>query len=199
MTPVAKAAAGAAVVLAVGLGTMAWFATRSGPDCPNAVAGADIGGPFALVDGSGRQVTDEDVITRPSLVYFGYTFCPDVCPMDMARNAEALDLLAERGVDTQGVFITVDPARDTPDVVGAYAGYFGDDVVGLSGSEAQLADAARAYRVYAEVPEDPEDEYYIVNHSAFTYLVTPEDGFVTFFKRADTPEAVADIVACHLG
>ena len=85
------------------------------------IGGGAIGGPFTLVNGDGQTVTEKDVITKPSLVYFGYTFCPDVCPMDNARNAEAIDLLDAAGVDVQPVFISIDPKRDTPEVVKDFA------------------------------------------------------------------------------
>jgi len=161
------------------------------------VAGGDIGGPFTLVDGQGRTVSDEDVITEPSLIYFGYTFCPDVCPLDVARNAAAVDVLAERGIEVTPVFISVDPARDTPDVVAEFAAAMHPDMVGLTGSPEQVDAAARAYRVYYNAQGDgSEDPYYLVDHSSFTYLVLPDHGFVDFFRREMAPEAMADTVEC---
>ena len=161
------------------------------------VAGGDIGGPFTLVGGQGQTVTDQDVFTKPSILYFGYTSCPDVCPLDMARNAEAVDLLKERSIDVVPVFVSVDPARDTPEVVGSYASNFGDDAIGLTGTPEQVDAAARAYRVYyAKQEGDPE--YYLVDHSAFSYLVLPEVGFVDFVDRDESPEAVADRMQCFV-
>ena len=158
-----------------------------------------IGGPFTLVDGSGATVTDADVITEPSLVYFGYTFCPDVCPLDTARNALAVDLLAERGLDAQPVFISVDPARDTPEVVAAYAENFHDDMIGLTGDADQVRAASQAYRTYYSAGATPEeDPYYLVDHSTFTYLVLPDAGVVEFFRRSTPAEEVADRTACFI-
>ena len=103
-----------------------WILTRGGgsddkfAQCRSSqIAGgaAAIGGPFELVNGKGETVTDKDVITEPTLVYFGYTFCPDVCPFDMSRNAEAVDILAERGLSVTPLFISIDPDLDTPEVV----------------------------------------------------------------------------------
>lgn len=199
------AAISASVAVAALLGGL-WYVT-SGPagDDPFAgcrsgsIAGGTeaIGGPFTLVDGAGETVTDAEVITRPSLVYFGYTFCPDVCPFDTARNAEAVDLLVERGYDVQPVFISVDPDRDTPEVVGEFASNMHERMIGLTGSAEQVKAASQAYRTYYRKQEgDPE--YYLVDHSTFTYLVLPEAGFVQFFRREVTPAEMADQVACFL-
>ncbi|HMO07393.1 MAG TPA: SCO family protein [Paracoccaceae bacterium] len=161
------------------------------------VGGGAIGGPFTLVDQTGRSVTDREVITRPSLVYFGYTFCPDVCPLDNQRNAEAVDILEERGFAVTPVFISVDPARDTPDVLAQFAENLHPAMIALTGSEEQVRAASQAYRVYSRI-QDPDEEFYLVDHSTFTYLVAPESGFLEFFKRDATPDQMADRVACFL-
>ena len=190
--------AGAAAIAAVAGVTLSLTFNRGGElaDCfGTAVSGADIGGPFTLVDQTGATVTEADVITGPTLVYFGYGFCPDVCPVDNARNVAAIDLLAEQGIDATPVFITVDPARDTPDFMADYAANMHPDMIGLTGSDAQIAAAAEAYRVvYSRNGDDPD--YYLMNHSAFTYLMFPGDGFVSFFRRDATPQQVADQTAC---
>ncbi|MBV7395253.1 SCO family protein [Mameliella sediminis] len=161
--------------------------------------GADqIGGPFTLLNKSGEEVTDKDVITKPSLVYFGYTFCPDVCPFDTARNAEAIDVLTERGYDVNPVFISVDPERDTPEVVGEFAELIHDKMIGLTGTPEQVKAASQAYRTYYNKQKDGDPEYYLVDHSTFTYLVLPEVGFVDFFRREVTPEQMADRTACFI-
>jgi len=160
------------------------------------VAGGDIGGPFELVDGAGVTVTDADVITEPSLVYFGYTFCPDVCPFDVARNAIAVDLLAERGVSVTPVFISVDPNRDTPEVVASFADNMHPKMIGLTGSPEQVRAASQAYKTFYQVSGDLDDPYYLVDHSTMTYFVLPRHGFVEFFRRDATPELMAETVAC---
>ncbi len=159
------------------------------------VGGGDIGGPFTLVDTTGATVTDKDVITKPSLVYFGYTFCPDVCPLDNARNAEAVDLLADRGLETIPVFISIDPERDTPQVMRDFAENMHPAMIALTGSADQVRAASAAYRTYYKKQESG-DEYYLMDHSTFTYLVLPEVGFVDFFRRETTPAEIADRVAC---
>jgi protein SCO1 len=159
---------------------------------------ASIGGPFELVDGTGRVVTDADVISRPTLVYFGYSFCPDFCPNDLARNALAADMLAERGIDVGQVFISIDPERDTPEVASEFASYIHPALIGLSGSPEQVAAAASAYRVYfARAGDDPD--FYLMDHSTFTYLVAPGHGFLEFYATTLDAEEVAESTACFVG
>lgn len=194
-------AAGALVVAGlVGtyLATMAFKPADFAQCRAGQVAGGDIGGPFTLVDETGATVTDTDVITTPSLVYFGYTFCPDVCPLDSARNAQAVEILEEQGIIATPIFISIDPARDTPEVVGDFADNFHDRMIGLTGSEEQVAAASQAYRTFYQKQVDGDPEYYLVDHSTFTYLVLPGAGFMDFYRRDDSPERIAESVACFV-
>jgi protein SCO1 len=161
------------------------------------VAGGDIGGPFELVNGAGETVTDAEVITEPALIYFGYTSCPDVCPLDVDRNAAATEILEERGQSITPVFITVDPERDTPKVVGEFAEAMHPRMVGLTGSAAQVKAASQAYRTYYKL-HPPQDGEYLVDHSTFSYLVMPDEGVVDFFRREVRPEEMADKIGCFL-
>jgi protein SCO1 len=161
------------------------------------VAGGDIGGPFTLVNTAGQTVTDAEVLAKPALVYFGYTFCPDVCPFDMARNVEAVDLLAARGFEVTPVFISIDPERDTPAALADYAENMHPQLVALTGSAEQVKAASQAYKTFYR-KQDSEDEFYLVDHSTFTYLMLPGTGFVDFFRREITSDAMADSVACFL-
>jgi len=173
------------------------------------IQGSDaFGGPFALTTHLGEAVTDKDVITKPSLIYFGYTFCPDVCPFDNARNAAAVDLLAERGYDVQPVFITVDPERDTVEVMAEQVGYTHPDMLGLTGTPEQVDAAAKAYKAVYQKGADQGDGLYLVSHSAYTYLALPEVGVPVIFTTASdvggganepvTEDVVADVTACVL-
>lgn len=165
-----------------------------------AIAGGPgaIGGPFTLVDQTGRTVTEADVITQPTLVYFGYSFCPDICPFDLARNAEAVDILEEGGIEATPVFISVDPKRDTPEHLAEYAENIHPRLVALTGTPEQVKAAADAYKVYFSIHEgDPEN--YLVDHSTYTYLMLPKIGFVDFFKREATADDIAQKVACFAG
>lgn len=196
----------AAAVAAAGIGGMAgyaFFGTRGGDDIfaqcrAGQTGGADIGGPFTLVDKTGKTVTDADVITGPTLVYFGYTYCPDVCPLDMAQNAEALDLLEAEGKTAGLVFITIDPARDTPDAVGDFTANLHPRAIGLTGSDDQIAAAAKAYRAFYQKREGDDPEEYLMDHSAFTYLMLPGYGFVDFLRNATPGPDRAKTVACYM-
>jgi len=194
-----------AVIVAVGFVAISYVMGLNGDgddkyaQCKNsAVAGGDnLGGPFELVNAEGQTVTDADVITEPSLLYFGYTFCPDVCPLDVARNASAVDVLAERGMSVTPVFISIDPARDTPEVVGEFADNMHPKMIGLTGSPEQVKAASEAYRTYYKA-HDAEDEFYLVDHSTFSYLVMPGEGFVDFFRRDVSPDQMADKIGCFI-
>ena len=180
-----------------------WYATKSSDEdqfaqCRgSAVAGGEsaIGGPFELVSEDGVTVTDKDIVTEPTILYFGYTFCPDVCPMDTSRNAEATEILENRGIIATPVMISIDPERDTPEVMKEFTDYLHPRMIGLTGSAEQVKAASRAYRTYYK-KQPAEDEYYLVDHSTFTYLVLPEHGFVEYFRRDVTAEQMADTVAC---
>lgn len=182
--------------LLVGVGLVMKNAQKA--DCaPAAVAGgrAAIGGPFSLINQDGVRVTQNDVITDLSLVYFGFTYCPDICPLDTARNLEAIDILTAKGIDVTPVFITIDPARDTPNVLKDFVEVLHPNLIGLTGSEAEIDAASKAYKTYrSKVGEDDTD--YVMDHSTFTYLMSP-DGLVEYFRRDVTPEKMADQIACH--
>ena len=159
--------------------------------------GGSIGGPFTLVSETGETVTDAQVLNKPALVYFGYTFCPDVCPLDAARNAETVEVLAEQGYDVRPIFISIDPERDTPEVMSEYTDYLHPEMLGLTGSLEQVKAASQAYRTYFRKHEG-DDEYYLVDHSVFTYLMLPETGFAEFFGRDVTADEMAAQTACFI-
>lgn len=206
MKNIAKMSAiGAAVVVVAGLG-ITWFAgTRSSDDdifaqCrTSVVAGGagQIGGPFTLTDETGKTVTDKDVITEPSILYFGYTYCPDVCPLDSARNAEAVTLLEKRGYSVTPIFISVDSARDTPKLLREFTDLMHPKMIGLTGTPEQIRKATQEYRAYFKV-QDPGDPYTLIDHSTQSYLVFPGYGFAEYFNRDTTPEQMADKVSCFL-
>ncbi len=158
-------------------------------------AGA-IGGPFTLTDEDGNRVTETDVISGPTLVYFGYSYCPDVCPFDAVRNAEAAAILREQGTPVGDVFITIDPERDTPEVMKEFTDYFDEEMVGLTGSKEDISAVAKEYRVYFS--KSGEGEEYLMDHSTLTYFMSPDVGLVEFFRRDLPAEEMADKIGCFL-
>ena len=194
--------AGAAVVvtLAVTLAmTQIMLPAQRFEDCiEGSVAGGNIGGPFELMDHRGQMVTDAQVLDQPALVYFGYTFCPDVCPMDEARNVVAVEILADAGLTVKPVFITIDPARDTVDYLADFVANNHPKMVGLTGTAEQIAKAARAYKVYYRKQPSEDEDYYLMDHSSFSYFMVPDVGFVDFLRSDLPPEVVVDRLACVL-
>ncbi len=180
----------------IGRGTDPFASCRT-----TAVAGgaAAIGGHFTLTDEDGRTVTDRDVMAKPALVYFGYTFCPDICPTDVARNAAAVDILEEMGQDVTPVFISVDPRRDTPAVLKEWTEAIHPRLIGLTGTPDQIKAAATAYKTIYNVPENPPDDYYTVDHMTYTYLMLPGSRFAEFFTSQDSSDDVAKRAACFIG
>ena len=141
--------------------------------------GAAIGGPFSLTAGDGKTVTDKSFGDKYLLIYFGFTNCPDTCPTTLGTMMSAVKRVGKRGGDIQPLFITVDPARDTPAVIGAYANDFGTNLIGLTGSPEQIAAVEKEYKVYAEKHQTgngPND--YVMDHSSVLYLMAPDGKFV---------------------
>jgi protein SCO1/2 len=194
LTIVALAAlvAGGAVAAAItGWPTWSDPSVRSG-SLP-ATGKALIGGPFSLVDASGKRVTDADFRGRYLLVFFGYTYCPDVCPSSLQVISAALDALGPAGDAITPVLITIDPARDTPAKIGAYVKSFHPRFVGLTGSPDDVAAAVKAYRVYAKkVPNDANPADYTMDHSSIVYLMGPNGGLVAFSPEIQKADVLAD-------
>jgi protein SCO1/2 len=142
-----------------------------------------IGGPFTMTDHNGRRVTEKDFLGKPVLVSFGFTFCPDVCPAQLLRISEALPLLGEKAKDLQLVFVTVDPARDSPEALKNYLANFAPGYVGLTGSAEDVAAIARAYRVYyAKVDNAGDPQSYTMDHSSIIYLMDAKGRFLKHFS-----------------
>ena len=186
----AAAMLGGLVIL--GAGVLLALAHR---DTPRGAAGtllaSAIGGPFSLVDQNGKTVTDADLKGKWSLVYFGFTHCPDACPTALNDIAIALDQLGLKREAVRPVFITVDPERDTPEVLKDYVASFDAPILALSGSPEEIARAAKAYRVYyAKHPEAGGD--YSMDHSSVIYVMDPEGRFTASFTHQSTPEEIAE-------
>jgi len=154
---------------------------------------AAIGGPYALVDHDGRSRTDADFRGGYALIYFGYTYCPDVCPTALSDMIVAIDELGPLGARIQPIFITIDPARDTPDRLKTYVPKFHPRLVGLSGSLAQITAVAKAYRVYFAKSKGPTAvEDYLMDHSSIIFLMDPDGRYVIHFNHGTGPEKMAE-------
>lgn len=158
--------------------------------------GASIGGPFELVNQDGETVTQEDFAGKYMLTYFGYTFCPDVCPTELQVMGTALDLMPEDiANEITPVFFTVDPERDTVEAIAQYVPYFHERMVGLTGTVEQTTAAAKTFRVYyaKSIPEgETEDtDAYLMDHSSFVYLMDRDGQFVRHFNYGTSPEDMA--------
>jgi protein SCO1 len=138
-----------------------------------------VGGPFALQAADGKIITDKDLFGEPFLVYFGYTHCPDICPTTLAQISDALAKLP--GKPVKALFVTVDPERDTPKLMGDYVSSFDPRIIGLSGSPEQIAQVEAAYRVYAKKAPGKDGEY-AMDHSSVVYLMERNGRFVEAFN-----------------
>jgi protein SCO1/2 len=188
--------AGATLVLALSLSGCGRGAQQA--EAPP-LAGAAIGGPFTLIEKSGKTVRWSDFAGRYRVVYFGYTFCPDACPLDVgvmmqgyARFAKAHPELAGK---VQPMFITIDPARDTPKIVGEFAAAFSPALLGLTGTQTQVDEAAKAFRVYYAKGESTPGGGYLMNHSRIAYLMGPQGEPISMLPVDRNADAVADELA----
>lgn len=173
-------------VLLVGAGAFMWLSGSSGNGA------LSIGGPFTLEDGNGKSVTDRDFRGKYMLVYFGYTFCPDVCPTTLNAVAEAMDKLGSAASRVQPLFITVDPKRDTPSVVKSYVAAFGPNIAGLTGTPEEIARVAKEYRVYyAEHRTGSGPDDYSMDHSSVLYLMSPGGAFVAPLRADQSGDEMA--------
>lgn len=183
--------------LAAGVMSAVLLATLpSGTPTVQSTGKALVGGPFALTDASGKRVTEKNFSGRPLLVYFGFTHCPDVCPAGLQIIAAALDKLGDKAKGMGAVFITVDPERDTPQLLGQYVASFHKDIVGLSGTPEDIAAVTKAYRVYVKkVPDEASPDEYSVDHSSFMYLMDGNGEYVRHFPHSVDATELAEVLS----
>lgn len=182
------------LLIAAITGAGALWLTRGGGG-PMGSGEALVGGPFSLTNQDGKRVTDQDFRGKYMLIFFGFTFCPDVCPSELQVMSAALDELGPQGDKIQPVFITIDPERDTPEAMKVYVSNFHPRMVGLTGSQADIAAVAKAYRVYyakAKAPEGAAPEDYLMDHSTILYLMGPDGRFVKHFTYGTDVKTLAD-------
>lgn len=165
------------------------------PTAPPPLAGAAIGGPFELVDSQGQSVTWDDFDGEYRIVYFGYAYCPDVCPLDVQRMMAGYEQFKQAAPDlaaqVQPIFITIDPERDTPEVVGQFTSAFSDDLMGLTGTPAQIDQAAKAFSVYYQKGEVSDGGGYLMDHSRAAFLMGREGEPIALLPVEQGPDEVA--------
>lgn len=191
-------------VIAAASGWMLWPPTA--PE-PSAAALMDavmwnkeqIGGPFALIDQDGRPRTDADFRGKLLLVYFGYTYCTDICPTDLQAISTAIDKLGPAGESVQPLFITVDPEHDTPEAIKLYVALFHPRLVGLTGSAKQVKTVARAYKVYYAKNEQSKKSDPVIDHSGFVFLVGRDGKYLGFFPPGTSADRMIDGLRPQLG
>jgi protein SCO1/2 len=151
-----------------------------------------VGGPFSLTDHTGRKMTDKDFLGKYMLVFFGYTYCPDLCPTELQVMSAALDKLGAKADDIQPIFITFDPQRDTPEVLKQYVTNFHPRLIGLTGTPEEIAVAAKAYRVYySKLENSSGPDTYLMDHSTITYLMDKQGKFLKHFSYSTDAAALA--------
>jgi protein SCO1/2 len=171
-------------VLVGAAGWIGWDAMKGGQPA--------IGGPFTLIDQNGRTVTNETLKGKPTLIYFGYTFCPDVCPTSLLLMETAIEKLGpDAAKKVNLVFITIDPERDTQKLIKDYVGNFSPTFIGLTGTPEQVTAAARAYRVYYQKVPGKDGAPYLMDHSSIVYLLDRNGRFITHFTHEAKAEAIA--------
>jgi protein SCO1/2 len=191
------------IVFALALGLAAWLGWMrfTAPPAGN-MTGSTLGGAFSLVDQDGRPVTDADFKGKYRLMYFGYTFCPDVCPTDVAYLAKGLKAYEasrpDRAARVQPIFVTVDPGRDDPAALKAFVSAFHPRLIGLTGSEAQIAAAKKAYGIYSKKVATSDPENYLVDHFAVFYLFGPDGAPIAFLPHGSTAAEVTAMLETYV-
>ncbi len=157
-----------------------------------------VGGPFELTDHTGKTRTDADFRGKLLLVYFGYTYCPDVCPTDLMQIGLAIDKLGAAGADVQPLFISVDPERDTQSVLAQYVTAFHPRLIGLRGTPAQIRAVADSYKAYYTKYSPPDGGVYLIDHTGFIYLMGRSGEYLGFFPPGTSADRLVEIIRQHL-
>lgn len=162
------------------------------------IVAENFGGPFTLTDYAGHTVTDKNYAGRWRLIYFGFTYCPAICPTELAKITQTMKLLGDKADQITPIFISLDPARDTPDVIAGYVTMFDKRFVGLTGTPEQIKQVAKDYKIYYAKVEDPALSDYTIDHSSFIYFIDPDDNLRAIYRINDTAETMAVEIASRL-
>ena len=184
----------AAIVFISGAVALGFMLMPTSNTNPQIVTGkALIGGPFTLTNHKGKRVTEKDFMGKFSLIYFGYTYCPDVCPAELQVMAAAIDKLGTKKNLVTPVFITIDPERDTVEQMNSYVSNFHEQLIGLTGTPQEIKAAAKAYKIYyKKAGDDPSSTDYAMDHSSIVYLMSPEGKYLTHFSYGTGVDKMAE-------
>lgn len=166
---------------------------------PMDVAGVQIGGAFTLTDHNGNTVTDKAYSGQYKLIYFGFTYCPAICPTELQKISQVLRDLGEQAEQIQPLFITVDPERDTPEVMREYVKLFHPKIIGLSGEPEQIAPVLKNYKIYANKVEDEDMSDYTMDHSSLIYLMDEDNNLKSVYRIEDDAAFILKDIKSHLG
>ena len=181
------------LLASLALGAYLWHLGNlraAGPNSDQQQTQVLIGGPFSLIDQNGQRRTEADFRGKFMLVFFGFTYCPDVCPTTLAVISATLDRLGPQAEDVVPILISVDPKRDTPETLKSYLAAFGTRFVGLTGTDAEVAAVAKAYRVYYKA-QPSEGDTYNVDHSSVIYLMDRNGAFAANYTLETSPDSMA--------
>ena len=174
------------LVLSIGTGLWVYKQTKSN----NLNKATLVGGSYSLTDHNGKKVTDKSFPNKFKIIYFGYTFCPDICPTGMAVISQALDLLGNKAQRIKPLFITVDPKRDNIEIMAEYHSHFHPSFSNLTGTLDQIRRVAKLYRVYYKKSDASEAENYLMDHSSIMYVLSPEGEYINHFGPEITPAQI---------
>lgn len=190
---------GVLIAIAAGLWVSELVIDASSEGTVTASSGkAQVGGPFTLVNQDGETVTEETYHGKYMLIYFGFTFCPDVCPTELGIMTAALDRLGEKAEKVQPIFITIDPERDTPEVMARYVKLFSPRLVGLTGTPEQIDEVAKAYHVFYRKAEDENSTEYTMDHSSIVFLMGPDGEYLKLFPPQTPPDKMAEAIESYI-
>jgi len=199
------------VLSAIGLSIgacIAWFQARmenaqilkpaANEHASMGVAGISIDGEFSLTNQDGQQVTENDFGNRFKLVYFGFTSCPDICPTEMQKMTKVINDVDPEAKSIQPIFISIDPVRDTPEVIKTYLTAFHPGFVGLTGTETEVDEVIKNFKAYAKKVESEEASDYLMDHSSFVYLMNPENQLISIYRLKDDFNYITQDINRHL-
>lgn len=182
------------LLISLGLSGLIAFYQIKSDDIGSGVVAKNFGGPFTLTDHTGKTVTDQNFNGQYRLIYFGFTYCPAICPTELQRISTVLKELGDKGKQIQPIFVTVDPERDTAEIMKNYVSMFHPRLVGLTGTPEQIKQITSGYKIYYAKVQDDSMSDYTMDHSSFIYFMGPDDSLLRIFKMSDSIEDIVKVI-----